>query len=135
MSIQYGVDSIMWFMHDLDYSLDERLRIAERVLENAQQLWYAQLPDFPADGQCECGNPGSEFGAWQHVESGYIRWTSGNATSDGVRVVGDGWDDMSEGGTLEWMECQSVASYVDDHVHYTKACGRCYKVPDNLEWD
>lgn len=110
--------------------LAERVKEAEERLQEVRRTWYSGLPDFPADGRCECGNDGTEFGDWQHVEVGYQRWTNGEWAGDHLHLSTDGWDDMSEGGEFEWVECNRYAS-----GSLTPSCGRAYKIPENMEYN
>lgn len=106
-----------------------RLASAEQHLREARSAWYAELPDFPADGHCaDCG--GTE---WIAMEIGYSRWTSGewvepdeDEQAGHLHLYTDGWDDMSESGEFEWIECDQFRS---------GGCGKEYKVPDEREWD
>ena len=111
-----------------DLAVDERITLLEQALQEARRAWYASLPDFPANGRCACGNPGDEFGNWQHIEVGYTRWTNGDHADGFLHLSTDGWDDMSEGGTFEWVEC-------DAYQASNPNCGQAYKVPENMEYD
>ncbi len=110
-------------------SLYARVIGLEEQVRSAYCDWYDSLYEFPADGVCLiCGQDGTEHGDYQITEIGYVRLTH-CAVEDGVlHAIVDGWDDMSEGGTFEWVECQGRNA----------AGGPCdaeYKVPDNREWD
>lgn len=111
-----------------DLSIGDRMGAAEVFLAGVRAQYVNSLPPFPADGVCECGNDGTEFGSWQHVEYGYTRWTNGEFDGDHLHLSTDGWDDMSESGDVEWVECNSYRSG-------QPGCGKAYKMPDDVEWD
>lgn len=112
------------------------LATAEAALRDARHVWLMSLPEFPADGVCpNCGQDGSEFGAWQHQETGYSRWTNGKIRRPDedenfapyLHLSTDGWDDMSATGDIEWVEC--------NRYNTPAGCGAEYRMPDNVEWD
>lgn len=111
-----------------DLSLGDRMGVAEAFLAETRRMYVSSLPEFPADGVCECGNDGTEFGSWQHIEYGYTRWTNVEFDTDHLHLSTDGWDDMSESGDVEWVECNS-------YLAGQPGCGKAYKMPDNVEWD
>jgi hypothetical protein len=124
--------------------MDERLASAEKELSEARQAWYVALPEFPAEAvECpECGLDWTEYGHLQKMEEGYQRWTNGNVVTsedegrgyDGRGVVAgttyvhwstDGWDDMSESGDHEYVQCNA----------YNGGCGACFQIPEIEEYD
>jgi len=111
-----------------DLSLGDRLGAAEAFLAEIRRMWLSALPELPADGVCECGNDGLEFGAYQQIEVGYTRWTNGEWDEDHLHLSTDGWDDMSESGDTEWVECNSYRAG-------QPGCGKQYRMPENVEWD
>ena len=81
----------------------------------------AGLPAFPADGVC----PHCDGGEWRVVEPGYWRWTR-TTFEDGV-LSANGWDDMSEEGAAEWIECDRYSSV-------STGCGAAFQAPESLWW-
>ena len=75
------------------------------------------LSPLPANGVC----PGCQTTQWVNVELGYTRTSQMALADDGLwQVDGDGWDDMSEGGDDEFVECSS--------------CGMMFEIPSDLRW-
>lgn len=105
----------------------DRLEAARAELRNAELAWYDSLPPFPADGRCECGADPTESAAFTISETGYERWTSAEWAGDHLHAFTDGWDDMSDDGRLEWVEC--------DPYRGSTGCGRAYRLPDGVEYD
>jgi hypothetical protein len=103
-----------------------RYEAAAKAYHEAGRTWVQSLPDFPADGVCpSCGQTGVEHGLWQHNEPGYFRWTNGQVDDGVLTLSTDGWDDMSEHGSFEWVECNE----------FNGGCGSAYKLPENVEWE
>lgn len=118
-------------------SLLARVTGIEEQLADARRTWYTALPEFPADGICVgCGADWTDdYGSVQRMETGYVRWTNGEVqeVSEGgpkfAHWQTDGWDDMSEHGDFEWVECNSYRAAVP------AGCGMAYKIPEREEWD
>ena len=116
---------------------------AEAALRDARAAWYATLPAFPADGVCvNCGRTWDEYGSVQRMEHGYERWTNGqieevDGLSRSIGLIGypvetsvvhwstDGWDDMSEQGDFEYVQCNG----------FNGGCGQSYQLPEEEAWD
>ncbi len=110
-------------------SLYGRVIGLEEQVRSAYCDWYDSLDEFPADGVCpNCGQAGSEYGDYQIQEIGYTRTTNCEVADGVLGAHTDGWDDMSEGGTFEWVECQG-------RHPQGGWCDAEYKIPDNREWD
>lgn len=115
---------------DVSATLAVELRTAEKALREARQRWYESLPEFPADGHCLfCDNDGTEFGDWQHIEEGYSRWTNGSFEDGVLRLPTNGWDDYSDQGEFEWVECNAYQAGHPEH------CGAAYALPEDMEWN
>lgn len=98
--------------------LSSAMEVARAAFIRAARTWQASLRSFPTDGTClDCGN-GYYYTI---VEYGYWRHTSASADSGTLWASTDGWDDMSESGDVEHVECVE--------------CGACYQLPDNTEWN
>lgn len=120
----------------------ERFRAYLANVEAAQKvLCEVELPEFWAH-PCPCMVPDSEGvldhnpGTLQVVEPGYWRWESidevvalgdveGNSVGPYVHASTDGWDSMSENGSVEYIECAPELG----------GCGALWAVPEELEWD
>lgn len=115
-------------------SLHARITDAEEALKEARQRWYDALPTIPAGTtDCPaCGCDWTEYPALQRVEEGYQRWTNGQVYTRHhepyVHWSTDSWDDMSEGGEFEYVQCNPFRAEGG-------GCGAAFQIPDDEEWD
>lgn len=97
--------------------------LADEVALQARNAWLTLLPEVGEEMRCtNCGHAD-----WRVREIGYERWTFCQlevveAENDAIIMIGvtDGWDDMSEGGTHEWLHCWH--------------CDAAHQVPERFEW-
>lgn len=111
-------------------SLLARVTDAEEALKEARKRWYDSLPAFPIQENCpQCNADWTEYGNLQRMEEGYQRWTNGNIQSQHhenyVHWSTDGWDDMSESGDHEYVQCNA----------FNGGCGAAFQIPEDEEWD
>jgi hypothetical protein len=106
-----------------DQVRDELATAEGEILKAEQRARFASwmlpaLPNRPADQ-----DDNEERSPWepeaQIVESGYARWTKLEWQDDHWHAWTDGWDDMSEGGTVEYVQYE----------------GRAYAMLDNADYD
>lgn len=83
--------------------------IRERLIDN--------LPKLPTTGICDCGK--SDY--FYVVEPGYWRTTNASVSCGTWTATADGWDDMTEEGAFEFMECGF--------------CNAMYEKPHNIIWN
>jgi hypothetical protein len=115
-------------------SLAARITDAEEELARRRKDWYDALPPMPLSEKCPvCGCDWTDYGNLQRMEHGYERWTNGDVQEADESQGGglylhwstDGWDDMSEGGDFEYVQCNA----------FNGGCGACFQIPEQEDWD
>lgn len=99
---------------------EAELHAAEAELQRARAAWYETLPELADELRCSRCGAGDEVRDLIVNEEGYERWTSCEIADGVLLAVTDGWDDMSEGGALEYVRCDK--------------CEQAHRVPATMEW-
>lgn len=107
----------------------EALKAMWRMIRDAQDAWYATLPPAPTDTCPKCGSTDD----FRVVEEGYSRFTMAE-TFDGYWLAHtNGWDDMSESGEFEYIECWGDIrrDHPNDPVDH---CGTYFQMPGDITY-
>lgn len=102
----------------------------EEQLAEVRKRWYEALPPLPLAENCPvCDCDWTDYGNLQRMEHGYERWTNGQMMlaepPHHVHWSTDGWDDMSEQGDFEYVQCNA----------FHGGCGACFQIPESEDWD
>ena len=99
------------------------IMFADQAARRARRNWIELLP-APTPDRYACTGCGSNED-WIVREIGFERWTmdveiAGTIGKPIMHPCADGWDDMTESGTDEWLRCES--------------CNTDHAMADMVEW-